>query len=328
MPRLQVGYTAAATTMLLLVASCSEPTSTPEVEESIAADITPACLPGCTDVDPDPEAPGIYLSNFVYPTNCFSVGTDTDQDGLSDRCENDIALAFAPRMRYHQGDDVGRESYWAAKREGGMIRVIYLLGYYFDLGLINSNDYIACKLSSVGGILASCDGHHGDSEHIVLTLSYNSTTRHWLLDRAALSHHDGYIQTTKPKGALYPSMQWGNKIGGAPLIWVAQGKHANYPTQAACDAGNGGGFLIDLVFSYDTCSGNNSFYTPNSGGQRNIGSQLQQLKGCVPSENPFYQVPRREECFWSASRFYGWQIDRTTSSTGYRAHLIRWGFAS
>jgi hypothetical protein len=264
----------------------------------------------------------------VNPTNCFTVGTDTDQDGLSDRCENDISLAFAPLMRYNQGDDVGREGYWAAKRQGDMVRVIYFFGYYFDLGVVNHNDYTACKLSSIGGILASCDGHHGDSEHVVLDIYYNSTTRHWILSYAALSHHSGYIQATKPKLAPYPALQWGGRIGSAPLIWVALGKHANYPTQAACDAGNGGGFLVDLIFSYDTCGGNNSFFTAPTGGQRNLGSQQRQLRNCIASENPFYQVPPRDkECFWTANKFYGWQLDKSTSSTGHIAHLRRWGFA-
>ncbi len=108
-----------------------------------------------------------------------------------------------------------------------------------------------------------------------------------------MSHHYGYIQTTRSALPGYPNIQYGGRLGTAPLIWVAQGKHANYTTQQACEAGNGGGFLVDLVFSFDTYGGNNSFFTPSAGGNRNIGSQQQKLINCVASENPFLQYGMR-----------------------------------
>jgi hypothetical protein len=204
-----------------------------------------------------------------------------------------------------------------------------LLGYYFDLGVQGSNNYAACKLVSFWNLLGDCDGHHGDSEHVVLTIYYNPSTRHWLLEQEALSHHFGYIQVTPAKVLGYPNIQYAGRLGTAPLIWVAQGKHANYTNQQACEDGNGGGYLVDLVFSFDTCGGNNSFFTPTAGGNRNIGSQQRQLINCVASQNPFYQnPPRLPECFWSAPKFFGWQLDHTTSSDGYIIHLRRWGFAT
>lgn len=221
---------------------------------------------------------------------------------------------------------MGRESYWAANRvpNTNLVRVIYLLGYYFDLGV--QEGYTSCKLSSIAELASDCDGHHGDSEHVVSTLAYNSTTKHWVAQRLGLSHHNGYITATPgPKG--YPSGFAWSRLGASPIIWVANGKHANYPSQQACNDGNGGGYLVDLVFSYDTCNGNDSFFYLDNWANRNIGSSQVHLINCVLSQNQFYQdPPHPEECFWTADRFTGWQLDQTTSAQGYRTPLQTFGY--
>lgn len=291
-----------------------------------SAVVGPLCKAGCVEVDPNPALPGVFLSSAVTDANCFGTQyTDTDQDGLGDRCEYDIAAAFAPTMKYVQGDDVSRESYWAARPVGGTsVMVEYQLGYYYDLG--TQENYTACKLFTVGELLTECDGHHGDSESITLTATYNESSQHWVLTQASLSRHKGYIVlSTGPNG--YPSdLQYVNRVGADPIIWVANGKHANYPSQADCDDGGTRFFPIYLVFSFETCQGVHSTFRAEFGGQRNIGSDNIRLIDCVTSENPFYQSPTREECLWTGNRFYGWQLDHTTSSDPYSARLEHDGF--
>jgi hypothetical protein len=309
----------------LLASACSDPTDLAHDQPDLRKDrVGPACLPGCTDTDPNPTYPGVYLSSFVNPEEC-RVGTDEDLDRLSRRCENDLAYAFAPSMRHHSGDYVQREGYWAAQWENyNTVKILYMFGYYVDEGVQGSNNHTACELSSLS---LECDGHSGDSEHVVLYARYNEITQHWLLYSASLSHHGGHILAIAGTKGYLTGFAYSRKFGADPIIWVAQGKHANYPSQAACDAGNGGGYLVDLIFSYDTCGGNNSFFRATTGGTRNIGSNAKRILNCILSQNPFYQdPPRRAECFWSDPRFYGWQLDRTTSAAGYSEALTHHGF--
>jgi hypothetical protein len=312
----------------LLASACGDPVEQSRTEPDLGK-VGIDCVSGCIEKDSFPNAPGVYLTTAVTPTKCFNGSyTDRDQDGVGDRCENDIAVAFVPTFRYQASDDVSRESYWAANRLGTTqtIRVLYMLGYYYDFGV--QEGYTSCKLSSLGEILAECDGHHGDSEHVLVTVYYEPDTKHWVIDRLQLSHHGGYITGNRGTNEYPMGIQYAlKKLGRNAIIWVADGKHANYPSQAACDAGNGGGFLVDLVFSYDTCEGNNSFFTFTAPASRNVGSGRVRLIDCVLSQNPFYQdPPHPQECFWSNALFTGWQIDQTTWATGYRKPLDDWGY--
>lgn len=108
---------------------------------------------------------------------------------------------------------------------------------------------------------------------------------------------------------------------------MANGKHANYPSQTACDAGNGGPYLVQIVFSYDTCEGNNSFLSATVGANRNLGSSQVKFLDCVASTFPFYQdPPHPNECFWTGTKFVGWQIDQTTYSSPYKTVLSKFGY--
>jgi hypothetical protein len=290
--------------------------------------VDPKCLPGCTETDPFPALPGIFLTSGVTPEVCILQGTDHDNDGLSTRCENDLAAAFAPYMRHHSGDDVTRQSYWAARPwTNDRVRLMYLFGYFFDDGVQGGNDMLACKALEALVQFGECEGHHGDSEHVIMDVYYNWTTKHWLLDHFELSHHAGYIKGNKSATKGYPTgFHYSRRLGADPIIWVAQGKHANYPTQAACDAGNGGGYLVDLVVSFDTCGGNNNFFRATTGGTRNIGSNTVRRIDCVDSEVFGYQTPQRQECIWTGAKFTGWQLDRSTWAESYGPILARVGF--
>jgi hypothetical protein len=321
----------------VLIIACSEYATQPVNDPAFARSTVnpkpdapptadPRCLPGCTEVDSNPTAPGVFLTSAVTPDMCIS-GTDHDGDRLSTRCENDLAAAFAPYMRHHSGDDVTRQGYWAARPWGvDRVRLIYLFGYFFDDG-VQGNDMLACRAIEALVQFGECEGHHGDSEHVILDVYYKPQTKHWLIDHFELSHHTGYIKGNRDAVKGYPlGLKYSRKVGADPIIWVAQGKHANYPTQAACDAGNGGGYLVDLVVSFDTCGGNNDFFRAVTGGNRNVGSNTIRRINQVESEVFGYQTPQREEFMWSASRFYGWQLDHTTSAEGYGPILRRAGF--
>ena len=286
------------------------------------------CQLGCVDVDPNPDSLGRFLGSGVTDEQCTTAGlqTDTDQDGLSDFCEKNLAAAFAPWMRYFYGDDVSHEGFWAARPiTDGEVRVFYALGYYVDLGVFER--MFECKLSTIGEILAECDGHHGDSEYIVLDLQYNASVQHWVLVDATYSHHNEPLLMPAGINGYASMIEFKDKVGGAPIAWVAQGKHANYPTQRTCDEGGGAPWPFILVFDFDICGGNDQWFRAASSANLNLGSNDHRLSDCLSSVNPFYQdPPHPQECFWSGARFYGWDLDHSTSSTGYGTNLREQGF--
>lgn len=292
--------------------------------------ITPMCQLGCIPGDdPDPEADGIFVGEELSDVFCgdAEASNDLDQDGMSDYCEKVLAEGFAPVIRYADTDDVSRESYWAARRlPDGKVRIFYAIGYYFDLGVISSVKD-ECKIVE---LLVDCEGHNGDSESIVLDVYFNPSTSHWLLNQAWYSHHKTpYLFMRTPKGKTYPTVitYMGNK-GGVPLAWVARKKHANYTSQSTCNDGGGAPGVIADVFSWDDCTGNNTTVPLDALGSRNLGSNSHRFIDCVSSLNPFYQdPPRPQECMWSASQFYGWQLDHTEGEVeGYGPKLRSFGF--
>jgi hypothetical protein len=246
-------------------------------------------------------------------------GIDVDTDGLDDECEWQIASTFAPMLRLTSGDNTtGRETYWASHHKnscgaytptiggGGepqgsclwytnVIRVIYALGYYADGG--------CCGLS----------GHVGDSEFIVLEAAYNQTDNVWYTTRAYLSAH---VNQNWPGPGADGSRWWyGDEMEypwnrGYPRIYVSKEKHANYPTDSACDSGGwiGG----------DSCGG--SFFDQRVGVQRtrNIGELNRQLVNCVSSVSSTRQGI---ECFWTDIYFDGWYTF-SNATEGYRDYLL------
>jgi hypothetical protein len=269
----------------------------------------PRCLPGCTEIDSFPNDPGIFLTSAVTEEECIDgSGTDADQDDLVDRCERDLAQAFAPQLYYDSDDDVRREPYWAAKpnpgpidghASQGSVRIAYLLSYYEDLG----GQTWACTTPPFS---QRCRPHHGDSEWIVLDVAYRVQTKHWLLKGVVLSQHTRKEFYSTPSNKLYAlGVFYPGKQGGFPRVWVAYGKHANYANRPSCDSGG--------LFGTDTCENNNTAVRVEYSGQYNIGSRSHRLKDCVVSRNPAWQFygTGKTECYWSSSdpNFRGWYPD-------------------
>lgn len=322
--------TIVAATMLVFVLACA-PESTLEparpdqpstaTAPQLAGGIVPMCQLGCMDSTPNPEAPGIYLGSGVTPELCIGGGqSDHDGDGLSTYCESNLAAAFAPELRYEWGDEVGREPYWAARPasavDASTVTIAYLISYYLDTG----STAWGCSVPP-GNYL--CPGHNGDSEAIVLVVSYNDDTENWVLSRAHYSQHTTYGfyklgAQGYPSGLTYPG-----RPGGYPRAYVAVGKHANYNSISAC---NNGAFAAT-----DDCSHVDTSERIFVSAAYNVGSSTIQLIDCVPSRDPgyIYYGGGRQECYWSSGNFRGWiptSIGGTSAEPGYGSRLSAFGF--
>jgi hypothetical protein len=289
---------------------------------------TPMCQEGFCQPDPDPyeDAPGYNLGTAITNVTCFNGSqTDADLDGLSDFCENNIGAAFAPEFRYWSLDNIKGEAYWAARKflDGSAKKVIiaYMPAFYRDEG---SPSY-ACGLPFAP---SDCYGHNGDSELAALQVYYNTTTKHWVLDKAWLSQHGSFDIKIRDGSSAYPlSFTYPDKEGGYPRIWLSMGKHAMYASKTGCDLGG--------TFGSDTCSANNASVRFFFGGDnRNVGARPATghtpAQDCKPSVDPtyLYYGAGRIECFWTNVRFRGW-IPTTVGgadSEGYSTVIAPLGF--
>lgn len=235
---------------------------------------------------------------------------------MGDFCEKQLAYAFAPELAYFHGDNVGREPRWAARPLGDEVRIIYLLSYYRDLG----PDFSVCETNFAWliGELDKCSGHAGDSELIVLDVYYNTSTRHWLLNQGIYSQHEGFKAYTRTTKAYPVSLYYPGKLGGYPRSYVARQKHANYASDAECDAG--------AVLGSDDCS-SDSFARVEAGATLTIGSRAyhNQWQDCMESSNPLFAGNGVIECYWTNRRFSGWQGYRPDADP-YEPKLAYFGF--
>ncbi len=288
--------------------------------------IQPMCVEGCHDPDPAPDSAGYYLAGTKFTeAGCLTPDSDPDEDGLSDDCETQLALSFRPQLSIYDYDQVERESRYAVQYYPGIqrYRILYLLGYYYDVGTLGNSYRNVCelyltitpvhaflRLFKTEEELESCRGHFGDSEWIALDVRYNPDTHHWVLRDAELSNHNSpqYVGSTG-NGYSYPgAFTYVDVPGGRPIVWVADGKHANYTSDANCDSGGTSGS--------DECWPDRHMEEINvasNGG--NIGSDQVRLVDCVSAENPNHPayllgMPTRQECYWSpTSSFRGWYGD-------------------
>ncbi len=269
---------------------------------------------------------------------CTEVDYDADEDGLDDYCEVELATLFAPDLSFYEGDEVGREPRYAAEKlPWGGVRIVYLIGYYFDVGNVGyqrdlCEDFIAFPLAWLFGNLGffdleaveSCRGHVGDSEFVVLDLRFDTESHHWVVDKVYLSQH-GNVETVSSGSSPYPSaFTYPDKLGGYPLVYVADGKHAGYSSAVACD--NGGTLGFDACRSPRITS---RVFIPNNNG--NVGSALHHWVDCIGTTNPLHPATltsgpgTRSECYWTGTEFRGWfAADYNPSSDSYAVVLGTW----
>jgi len=270
---------------------------------------------------------------------CTTTDSDLDLDGLDDYCEITLANLFRPALSVYEYDQTGREPRYAAEKlPWGGVRLIYLLGYYYDVGNVTGFRNTCEVLVSTppwwlfGGIVEyllnidaeSCRGHIGDSEWLVLDLRFDVGTKHWVLDQAVLSAHNSPGVYTSGTGAYPSAFVYTDRPGGYPLVWVADGKHANYPSQSSCNSGN---------FGIDNCWNGRIVerlsFPP--GGSGNIGSWAVPFVDCVATMNPNHPATlssggeTREECYFTGTTFRGWYGGAySISSDPYSTTLEEW----
>ncbi len=295
------------------LSSCTvDSPASPESERALLA-VSPMCQQGyCVPAeDPYPDSAGVFINTYDE-LECFDgVENDVDEDGIGDACEFALAQAFAPLMNFSYGDDVSREPKWAVRYSDGLVYIAYFMAYYNDAGV--QGNFLACAR-----FVLFCDAHWEDSEAILFRVTYVSTTQHWLLVDGLLSGHDGYnlIDSPFPNGHPYASgIGYGDKLGGYPIVFVSENKHANYVSDSECDSGGKG--------NLDNCSTSLSPARLEIYGNANLGGYAHQFVDCVYSGSPFYSS--NQECFWSGSRFGGWQ-GINPDSDPYRDRLADFGF--
>jgi hypothetical protein len=118
--------------------------------------------------------------------------------------------------------------------------------------------------------------------------------------------------------------------GGLLLRSVSEGRHANYPSESACDRGH---------FYLDRCDDHGAYVEFPVIAGRNIGSEAAPIRdgdapsGCVRAltlfGEPYSGTPMEPlvvagatECFWSDTPFRGWQASGE-GSTPY-LHYLRY----
>ena len=212
---------------------------------------------------------------------------DDDSDGFLDSCEYAVARAFAPELRIQSGDSYSsREPYWAAEADEDGARIFYALAYHRDAD------------------------HYGDSEFIVMDVEYGPGS-YWRFEKVFLSAHygaptPGYDSSEWVPRNTYPA--YSNQRPHVPVVWVADGKHANYKSQDACNSG---------ANATDDCSGPSVIENIAVFSDANLGRRYDTILNCVDSRSDY----PGNECFWTADRFEGWYSDPPSDASGYRGHL-------
>lgn len=263
------------------------------------------CTTGC---EPAPTYHGYSLGYSYSWSACMApaAGADPDQDGFTDACEAQLAYHFRPRMIMNDADAApSRESYWSARPNpgsGAVLEIFYLLGYHRDPGEVNTGTY----------------AHDGDSEFVILRIREVSSG-YWMLENATLSaHFKAFNDRTTTYG--YSSLQYVNNYRGRPDVWAARNKHANYPSQSACDGSwgtitdtcDGGTWGSDFNIAVASRNIGNRYYLPG------ITQQLIQQTTSV-------QGHPGQEWFWGATRFGGWK-GTSSDADGYIYSLEFFGF--
>ena len=253
---------------------------------------------------------------------CAVAAVDRDLDGLDDVCELALARAFAPMLVVDRQDCAWNGSrlaggYFFAAQKGsaaGAVRIAYLPAYFRDCGWAG----LACTTRGRG-----CSAHAGDSELIAIDARGDEVADRWRTDAVFMSAHCSGRSAGRCRWYLGDQLRhfaWAGTTSGAPRVWVAKGKHANYPSARECDSGH---------WYYDSCDENDAAYRfPIVTSAQNIGSRIRPLPtggsagGCIAAEDLPVGDNRADggtrECFWdAAARFRGWQRGSHQGATSY-----------
>jgi hypothetical protein len=292
--------------------------------------------------DPSLGEPGLWIPAWDPSTCSTGVLWDPDNDGVDNGCENALAQAFAPELVVTTADPnwdyslnqptgrLGGEYYFAVQEADGQfygqLRIAYLPAYYSDYGA--RYDQFDLCLQFIGGAFW-CQGHTGDSEFMLIDVHYDFGTYHWVADSIFLSAHCEQSTGNECQWYANPSVfEWRNdKPQGAPVVWVSEKKHANYPSQATCNSGVTFG-ICPLCTEFEHCEFNTIGQVfPVVYTQQNIGSRTTPLRDCAPA---FWGSAETgggwEECMWQAplglNRFNGWQYPMVNNGSAPYVHWL------
>jgi len=245
-------------------------------------------------------------------------GDDDDDDQVANECELALAAGFAPGLQVSSVDGiwepgrklVGGEYYYAVRSYVSLsgqnrMRIAYLPAYYKDMG----------------DIATDWTSHDGDSEFIIIDVTYISGR--WYFLQAFLSAHCGDVNGVDCQwwGASYwdSDGRWVNSHLGAPVVWVSEDKHANYYSLGKCRTGSIG---------VDYCNANDTFTRFPVTAGFNIGDIKHPLIGFVGGRRGSpYPSAGATESMWDEQRpFYGWQATMIGGATSYGEILFTFGF--
>ncbi len=254
----------------------------------------------CEEEEPGGAGALGYSFSFRWVDCTGSVGlqSDFDNDGFSDTCEATLAAAFQPMLKVSTVETLsGREPYWAVQPSAApgaySVRIFYALAYYDD------------------------EGHKGDSEFIWIDVESVATSSLWALQQIFLSAHwgEGFPADRSALIARGSYDEYVDVYGGRPVVWVSQGKHANYRSRGEC---NKYPFI-------DGCSNSISSTLPALP-SANLGSRNTKLINCVGTRTGNFSAHPGNECFWDFASFKGWNIDPSGDVTSYGLLLGAYGF--
>ena len=261
---------------------------------------------------------------------CGAGEPDEDVDGLPDACELAFAQGFAPFFSVRAAGCNWDESV-SPPRLGGeylflveplaadRVRIGYLPAYYRDCGWQGPK----CWLPVI-----DCSPHAGDSEIMFIDLRQGQQPGRWAVEAIFLSAHCfGRGEDCRwYRDADLDAFAWAPERPHAPVIWIAEGRQAAYPSRTACDAGH---------WSIDSCDRHDALYRyPVAGLTKNVGSRERPRGGpggCLtPAEagsRSALPLPGAEECFWQPDApFRGWLgQDGAGGATPYDRYLTEIG---
>lgn len=241
---------------------------------------------------------------------------DGDGDGLSDACELALARTFAPLLMVRGGGcnwdssapnaRLGGGYFHAVQPVDGGVRIAYLPAYFRDCGWSGAK----CSIPWV-----DCSPHDGDSEFIAVEVIHDQPAAMVAVGVFLSAHCFGRSSGSCRwyRGEELDEFDW---IAAAPVVWVSEGRQANYPSWQACDAGHR---YLDTCDAHDT-----SVWFPVLPA-RNIGSRAvpQTPGGCVTGAilDSVHVEPDAQECFWRPEPFHGWQAAGGKGVTPYVRYL-------
>jgi hypothetical protein len=301
---MRIGVLACLT--VVLTAACSEdPAGVESYDGSLQSGTLQVCYPteennfcagggSSGGGDPCPGCIGVDAGFFSYE-ECVAAGqVDQDVDGIADECEYQLANAFKPAFWWDSGDsNLGREPHYAVRTYPDQsMRIFYALAYYRDGGMP----------------ITGWEGHAGDSEFIIVDVSFNANLQRWTTNTVFMSAH---FRQANDRSRFYAWSELTYDDGhsrGRPRVWAAKEKHSNYATQSGCHF-------------YESCNGlqGGSLMIQRTA---NLGSSQHKT---VDWTYGFYPTGRSSmEGFWSASTFCGW-TGQACATTGYGQILRDFG---